>query len=134
MAKKIIPRGSKLYSIIHMKCPRCHEGAVFPERNPYKLSKMFALHEHCPHCGLRYQLEPSFFYGAMYVSYGYSVAVFVATYVLMRLIYSPPLYHIIIALALVLLLFTPPIFRLSRITWMNLFIKYNPGRRGPDLK
>jgi hypothetical protein len=32
------------------------------------------MHEKCSHCGLIYQIEPSFFYGAMYVSYGLNVA------------------------------------------------------------
>lgn len=134
MGMRIIPKGSKLYSILHFKCPRCHEGEVFETRNPYRLSKLFQLNEVCSHCGLRYQIEPSFFYGAMYVSYGYSVALFVATYFVMEMLYEPKVFHVVIALALVLLLLTPLIFRLSRITWMNLFIKYNPEKRGPKLK
>jgi hypothetical protein len=32
------------------------------------------MHDNCSHCGLKYQIEPSFFYGAMYVSYGLNVA------------------------------------------------------------
>ena len=131
---KILPKGSKLYSIINFKCPRCHEGDVFLNRNPYKLGSLFQMHENCPHCELRYQIEPSFFYGAMYVSYGYSVAFFVATYIIMSWIYEPEIIHVVIALAAILLVFTPFIFRLSRITWLNLFVKYKPDRRGPNLK
>ncbi|MDZ7846559.1 MAG: hypothetical protein U5L96_07205 [Owenweeksia sp.] len=70
------------------------------------------------------------FYGAMYVSYGYSVAIFVATYVLLSIFYDPGLWDIVIALAGVLVFSSPLIFRLSRITWLNLFIKYAPERRG----
>lgn len=131
---KILPKGSKLYSIINFKCPRCHEGDVFLNKNPYKLGSLFQMHENCPHCGLRYQIEPSFFYGAMYVSYGYSVAFFVATYIIMSWIYEPEIIHVVIALATILLVFTPFIFRLSRITWLNLFVRYKPDRRGPNLK
>jgi len=131
---KILARGSKLYSILRFRCPRCQEGTVFKERNPYALSRMFAMYEYCPHCGLRYEIEPSFFYGAMYVSYGYSIAFFVATYVIMNIIYDPGIWEIVIALAAVLLLAAPLIFRLARITWMNLFIKYQPEKRGPNLK
>lgn len=127
-------KGSKLYSVLTFSCPRCQEGAVFKDPNPYNLSKMFKMHEHCPHCGLRYEIEPSFFYGAMYVSYGYSVAFFVATYIVMNWIYEPGIWDIVIALGIILLIFTPLIFRLARVTWMNLFIKYNPEKRGPKLK
>lgn len=72
-------KGSKLYSIFAMKCPRCHEGDVFETRNPYK--KMTALKETCPHCGLRYEKEMGFFFGAMYVSYMLNIALFVTTIV-----------------------------------------------------
>lgn len=131
---KILPKSSKLYSILTFNCPRCHEGDVFITKNPYKLGSLFKMHENCPHCGLRYQIEPSFFYGAMYVSYGYSVAFFVATYLIMDMIYEPEVLHVVIALAVILLLFTPIIFRLARITWLNLFVKYRPEKRGPNLK
>jgi uncharacterized protein (DUF983 family) len=92
------------------------------------------MHEHCPHCGLRYEIEPSFFYGSMYVSYGYSVALFVATYIIMNWIYEPGIWDIVIALGAVVLLMAPIILRISRVTWLNLFVKYHPERRGPNLK
>ncbi len=92
------------------------------------------MHEHCPHCGLRYEIEPAFFYGAMYVSYGYGVALFVATYVIMRMFYTPSVWEVVIALAAIILLGSPLIFRLARITYLNLFVKYNPDKRGPKLK
>ena len=134
MAFKILPKGTKLYSVLNFTCPRCHTGEVFKAKNPYNISKMFGMHENCPHCGLRYQIEPSFFYGAMYVSYGYSVAFFVATWVIMNLIYQPTVGEIVLALAIILLLTTPLTFRLARITWLNLFVKYNPNKKGPKLK
>jgi uncharacterized protein (DUF983 family) len=130
----IFSKGTKLHSIFKFKCPRCQEGAVFEEKNPYKFGKLFKMHETCPHCGLRYEIEPSFFYGAMYVSYGYSVALFVATYIIMNLIYEPEITDIIIALTVVVLVLAPLVLRLSRITWLNLFVKYDPERRGPSLK
>lgn len=92
------------------------------------------MHENCPQCELRYEVEPSFFYGAMYVSYGYSVALFVATYIIMNLVYDPPIRDIVIALGLIVFILAPLVLRLSRITWLNLFVKYNPKKRGPGLK
>ncbi|MEM9340801.1 MAG: hypothetical protein AAGA66_18855 [Bacteroidota bacterium] len=37
------------------------------------------MHTNCPTCGLRYEKEPGNFYGAMYVSYGFSTAIFLVT-------------------------------------------------------
>lgn len=130
----LFSKGTKFYSIVNFRCPRCHEGAVFEEKNPYKLGKLFKMHENCPHCQLRYEVEPSFFYGAMYVSYGYTVALFVATYIIMNWIYEPSISDIVIALAIAVLLLSPLVLRLSRITWLNMFVKYNPEKRGPKLK
>lgn len=130
----IFSKGTKLYSILNSRCPRCHEGEVFEVKNPYKLGSLFKMHETCSHCGLRYEVEPSFFYGAMYVSYGYSVALFVATYIVMNFIYDPGITDIIIALAITVIALSPVVLRLSRITWLNLFVKYNPEKRGPKIK
>lgn len=127
-------KGTKLYSIFNMKCPRCHEGEVFKNKNPYALADMFKLHEYCPHCGLKYEIEPAFFYGAMYVSYGYGVAIFVATYIIMQWLYTPTIWDIVFALGLIMLFGSPLILRVSRMTYINLFVKYNPDKRGPALK
>ena len=130
----ILPKRSKLYSIFKYKCPRCHEGEVFKSRNPYNLSKMFELHEHCDHCGIRYEFEPGFFYGAMYVSYALTVALGVATYVLTSMFFDLEVWEVIAVLIGVLVFGSPLVLRLSRIIWMNLFIKYEPEKRGANLK
>lgn len=130
----ILPKSSKLYSIFKYKCPRCHEGDVFKSNNPYNLSKMFELHEHCSHCGIRYEFEPGFFYGAMYVSYALTVALGVATYVLMQMFFEATVGQVIGVLVAVLIIGSPLVLRLSRIIWMNLFIKYEPEKRGESLK
>ncbi|MDZ7846560.1 MAG: hypothetical protein U5L96_07210 [Owenweeksia sp.] len=57
----IFGKGSKIYSITRFKCPRCHEGEVFKNKNPYNLAEMFKMHEYCSHCGLRYEFEPGCF-------------------------------------------------------------------------
>jgi uncharacterized protein (DUF983 family) len=130
----IFKKGTKLYSILNYKCPRCHEGEVFKNSNPYALGDMFELHETCSHCGLRYEFEPGVFYGAMYVSYALTVALGVATYILGEIFFDPTVLQIVLALVVVLILGSPLILRLSRITWLNFFVKYEPQRRGANLK
>lgn len=119
-----IKKGTKCYSIFHMKCPRCHEGDFFVSR-PYDLSKAGDIHKNCAVCGLKYAKEPGFYYGAMYVSYGLGVAMFVAMWVLSLLLF-PPLtifwqLFIIIAPTVVL---SPYLYALSKIIWANMFIRY----------
>jgi uncharacterized protein (DUF983 family) len=64
-------KGSKLYSILTGTCPKCQKESMYLDPNPFIL-KNFKMNENCSHCGLKYQIEPSF-YGAMYVSYGLNV-------------------------------------------------------------
>ncbi len=70
---------SILYSILFLKCPQCRQGD-FLEAHPYKLSNMNKVKEYCPKCGLKYSIEPAFYTGSMYVSYGVGIAVAVAAY------------------------------------------------------
>jgi uncharacterized protein (DUF983 family) len=130
----IFSKGSKIYSIFNCRCPRCHEGEVFEDDNPYKLSKLFKMNQNCPHCGLRYEIEPNFFYGSMYVSYGYSVAIFAATYIIMNLFFEPSIRQVIGVLLAVVIVLAPLVFRLARITWLNTFVPYDPNKRGPRHK
>ena len=71
-------KGTKLYSILGQKCPRCQEGPLFINKNPYKLKNWDKMHSDCPVCELHYEREPGFFQGAMYVSYALGVALSVA--------------------------------------------------------
>jgi uncharacterized protein (DUF983 family) len=123
-------KGSRIYSILGMKCPRCHEGDVFETKNPYK--QMSAIHKTCSHCGLRYEKEMGFFFGAMYVSYMLNIALFVtcivAYFILLDQYISGTLLMIIYVSLTVILM--PVYYRLSRTIWLNFFNKYEPDKRG----
>ena len=80
----MLKKGSKLNSILTGSCPKCQEESMYEDKNPYHLSKLYDMHETCSHCGLQYQIEPSFFYGAMYVSYGLTVAIGVAAFIIAK--------------------------------------------------
>lgn len=121
----MLGKGSKLYSILFLKCPRCHSGK-FLEANPYHLSKFNKVKERCPKCQLKYSIEPSFYYGSMYVSYGVGIAVAVAIYVL-TLIFQLDLGvgEIFILISVGLLLAMPWIGAVSKSIWANIFFKYD---------
>ena len=89
------------------------------------------MHQKCSHCGLKYMLEPSFFYGAMYVSYGITVAMAVAVFVASHLL-GLGLLSSLIGIFVVLVVANPFIMRVSRILYINLFIKYKPEAEAVD--
>lgn len=126
-------KGTKLYSIVNNKCPRCHEGDFYVDKNPFHLKKILITHEKCSHCGLKYMLEPSFYHGAMYVSYGLSVATSIATFIICMLIGIKLLYSFIIVI-ISLILLTPFMLKLSRIIYINMFISYEKKNKKGKLK
>lgn len=115
-----------IISMLFNTCPRCHKGKVFKESNPYVLSKMFQLHETCSHCQLKYQKEPSFFYGAMYVSYALTSGWFIVWYVLyLTILKDVDTLTFALTMAGSLIMLSPLTLRWSRLIWLNFFYKYN---------
>ena len=122
-------KGSKIYSILTGACPVCHEASMYCESNPYKISQIFEMHERCPHCRTKFKIEPSFFFGAMYVSYGVGIAFAVAAFVLAYLLFNLTLLISFFMIVATLVVFLPIIVRLSRNIWINFFFKYDKQYR-----
>jgi len=119
-------KGTKLYSVRTGTCPRCQEDKIFVFCNPYDLGNFMKMHERCGHCGFKYELETGFFYGSMYVNYALAIAVSVAVLVITKLFYPLEVTPYLIVNGIALLLLSPVIYRLGRIIWLNIFVKYDP--------
>lgn len=117
--------GTKLYSIFTGTCPVCHKGKMYSNKNPYNLSEALLMNERCSHCGFKFKIEPSFFYGAMYVSYGVGVAIAVAIFVITYFFIGLERFEIFISIVVALILLLPIILRFSRNIWINMFVKYD---------
>lgn len=72
-------------------------------------------------------MEPSFYYGAMYVNYALTVGISIATFVIFTLFFDFSLVESFIPIVIALVLSAPVTIRFSRIGWINLFVKYNPN-------
>ena len=77
--------------------------------------------------GLKYMIEPSFFYGAMYVSYALTVALAVAIFVI-GYIFNLSLISSLISTLVILILLTPITMRISRLLYINMFVHYQEKR------
>lgn len=121
----MIKKGTKLYSIFTGACPKCHQESMYFNKNPYILSDVIKMKDHCSHCSTKYRIEPSFFYGSMYVSYGIGIAFAVAAFVISYLFLGSSLLTAFIAIVVTLIVFGPIIMRLSRNIWINMFMHYD---------
>ncbi|WP_246151005.1 DUF983 domain-containing protein [Adhaeribacter aerolatus] len=83
------------------------------------------MNPNCPCCGQDLEQEPGYYYGAMYVSFAFNVAIFlVAFFILSQLVKEVTMPMMIGVVATVVIGFLPIIFRWSRAIWINIFIHY----------
>lgn len=118
-------KASKFYSILNSKCPRCHDGPLFPPGTLYHPKRFAEMYESCPCCGLAYEKEPGFYYGAMYVSFGISTGIFLAVFFLLNLFVAEITFSMIFTMIVVIVIGLLPVnFRVSRAIWINIFEDY----------
>lgn len=121
-------KGKKIYSVLFGKCPCCHSSDVFINSNPYVLSKATKIHKRCSECGQLFEPEPSFYTGAMYVSYAFSVAIVLGTFLGSHILFKEPNTSSMIFWGITIaVLFAPLNLRWSRMIWFNVFVKYKPS-------
>ncbi|TKC12234.1 DUF983 domain-containing protein [Pedobacter polaris] len=122
---------SKLYAIVKGKCPQCRRGDIFTG-NTYGFNIQRTNYK-CAHCNQRFEIEPGYFYAAMYVSYAMNMIEMIsmgfATYYLSggRLDFDS-LWLYVGVIFLTSLLLSPLNYRYSRIILLHLLspkIKYN---------
>ncbi|MFS4483835.1 DUF983 domain-containing protein [Hyunsoonleella sp. 2307UL5-6] len=118
-------KGTKIYSMLTGCCPKCHQESMYSTKNAYNLSETLTVNERCSHCNTKYRIEPSFFYGAMYVSYAVGIAFGTAAFVISNLFFGASLKITFISIVGTLVVFMPIIMRLSRNIWINMFMSYD---------
>ena len=121
----MLKKGSKLNSILTGTCPKCQNESMYCDQNMLHLDKILKMNENCSNCGLKYQIEPSFFYGAMYVSYGLNVAIGIAAFIISFVIFGASLKVAFIAIIAAIVLSFPFVLRWSRNIYINMFVSYD---------
>lgn len=122
-------KGTKFYSILTGTCPVCQSESMYEEKNPYKLNSTLKMEERCHACHTKYKIEPSFFYGAMYVSYPVGLLFATTTFLLGYLALGLSLVTTYCIIVVVMVISLPIILRVSRNIWINLFMSF--GKRNP---
>jgi len=117
MAKK-----NKIAAIVSMKCPKCREGDMF---NAPITQGIYKMNKECPVCKQAFELEPGFYWGAMYVGYGLSGGYMLSTVgaMLLFLNWSVELAFTISILGGIIIF--PLIARLARVIWLNIYVGYD---------
>jgi uncharacterized protein (DUF983 family) len=116
------------------KCPRCRVGNVFNGAT-YSF-KGDSMNIRCPHCDLKFEREPGYFYVAMFVSYAMNVAeiiaICVAAYVFGLALTYENLWYYVGVIFVGAFAFAPFNYRYSRMAllyWLSPGLSYNPDYR-----
>ncbi len=120
-------RLSTVESILRQRCPRCRVGSIFR----YSIFRGFPkLHERCPVCDLKFDREPGYFLGAMYVSYGLGIVIVALIAALLWYVTGWWITKATIWAIVLFLPLTPTITLLSRVLWIYFDQAIDP-ERGP---
>lgn len=112
---------TKGLAVLQGKCPQCREGNLFTH-GPYNLKHFMKTHKHCAVCDVRFEREPRFFDGAMYISYALSVGLFLVSAYIIYSFFNPDSENVyLIAIISEVFLLYPLMFRYSRIFYLYIF-------------
>lgn len=84
------------------------------------------MHQRCPKCDLNYFPEPGYYYGAMFISYIWTAWFCLLFVALFHWVLN---WGINVAFGLLLLFLAINfvyIFRISRLMWININVRYDP--------
>ena len=118
--------GLSLKSIWNYKCPRCRDGDMFVQ--PFNISNPLDMPDNCPVCNQRFEPEPGFYFGAMFISYILS-SWFLLLPALLLVFYFK--WSVGSAMMVAILMAAVTYFKFlrgSRALWLHLNVKYKPGK------
>ena len=78
------------------------------------------MYERCPSCGLKFEREPGYFLGAMYIGYGLGIGTIVVLAWLVSLLLHWPMIKSIEAGIVLILPLAPVLTWLARVLWIHM--------------
>jgi Protein of unknown function (DUF983) len=86
------------------------------------------MYERCPVCQLKYEREPGYFLGAMYVSYAMAVPPYLLLVTALWLWAGWRYEFALLGAVIAYLPFVPMVMRISRVVWMHIDQHFDPER------
>ena len=119
-------------AMLSHRCPVCKEASLYENPAVYTFHNLGQMHSTCPVCKTNLVPETGFYFGAAYVSWGLTVALWVSILVALKVFdavgwiefgfLTHPVTFLSTGMVATILVF-PYLFRLSRSIWAFMFIK-----------
>lgn len=108
-------------ALLALRCPHCHQGRLFTH-SALNLAHFADMPAHCPVCAVPFEPEPGFYWGAMFISYAFSVAIVLAVGALVYVLGgNPDTWVYVLAVAAATLVLAPAALRYSRALMLYWF-------------
>ncbi len=106
--------------VLQNKCPNCGEGKVFKKSTG--IIRMPIMFEKCEKCTYKFDREPGYFLGALYISYGFAVLQAIIAFVICYALFpSLSTFWQISIILFTLLIFAKTNFKIARILYIHIF-------------
>jgi len=86
--------------------------------------------ERCSGCGLKFEREPGYFLGSIYINYGAAVLIAIVLHLLMQYVWHVAIGLQVALLVSITLVFGLCFFRWARALWLAFDVHFDPP--GPD--
>ena len=122
----MLQKGTKLYSILKLKCPRCQIGDLFINPGLFVYSRILEMPHKCSCCKQDFKQEPGFYTAALWISYPIVLIIFIPLIILGFSLDSVNSffkigYPFIILFSFMLQI---PLMRIARAILLNMTIDY----------
>jgi hypothetical protein len=88
-------------------------------------SGLFRTLDRCTSCGLKYEREPGYFLGSIYINYGITALLLTVTWITLRFGYGIESRWLVFSLAAFLVVFQMFFFRYARALWLALDCQFD---------
>jgi hypothetical protein len=126
---------SPLVAMLQHRCPVCREASIYENPSVYTFVRLGEMHRECPVCKANLVPETGFYFGAAYVSWALTVALWVSLLVVLKVLdalgwiefgfLTHPVTFLTVGGIETIVLF-PYLFRVSRSIWAYMFIRRRP--------
>jgi uncharacterized protein (DUF983 family) len=112
------PIGSTIiFRALRLKCPRCGGAPMF--------CGVFKMHERCASCDLKFEREPGYFLGSIYINYGLSALIITVGWITLRFGYKFDAKLLLVGFLVFLVVFQSLFFRYARALWLAMDCRFD---------
>ena len=106
-----------IFRALRLKCPRCGQTPMF--------TGLFRMQERCSHCELKYEREPGYFLGSIYINYGVTSVLLTLSWITLRFGYGIESRWLLVGFMVFLVVFQIFFFRYARALWLALDCQFD---------